>query len=203
MASGKKRSAVLQIVHFLSKVYEFYDDKNVQTLSVLYLEFFKAFEKVPHSILIAKLRNIGLGIQIQDIIQDYLTDRMQFVKLNKSSSTLKEVASGVPQGSILGPLLLIIFNNDIPKCIEKSDCFGYCDNMKILSTEEIRLQNDSTNVEKWCEENKMPLNEAKGNLLNLKWKMEFTLFNTNVDTAKTQKRLQYFNVCQLFVVSKC
>ena len=61
---GKKRSAVLQMVQFLSKVYKFYDNKNVQTLSVLYLEFFKAFEKVPHSILIAKLRNIGLGIQI-------------------------------------------------------------------------------------------------------------------------------------------
>ena len=101
----QKGSAVLQMVQFLSKVYELYDDKNVQTLSVLYLDFSKAFDKVPHSILLAKLRNIGLGIQIQDIIQDYLTDRMQFVKINKSSSTLKEVTSGEPQGSILGPLL--------------------------------------------------------------------------------------------------
>ena len=69
----RKRSAVIQMVQFLSKVYAFYDDKNVQTLSVLYLDFSKAFDKVPHSILIAKLRNIGLGIQKQDIIQDYLT----------------------------------------------------------------------------------------------------------------------------------
>ena len=102
----QKRSAVLQMVQFLSKVYDLYDDKNVQTLSVLYLEFSKAFDKVPHSILIAKLRSIGLGIQIQDIKQDYLTDRMHFVKINKSSSTLKEETSGVPQGSILGPLFL-------------------------------------------------------------------------------------------------
>ena len=77
------------MVQFLSKVYELYDDKNVQTLSVLYLDFSKAFDKVPHSILIAKLRNIGLGNQIQDIIQDYQTDRMQFVKTNESSSTLE------------------------------------------------------------------------------------------------------------------
>ena len=42
----------------------------------------------------------------------------------------------------------------MPKCIEKSDCFGYCDYMKILSTEEIHLQKDTTNVEKWCEEKK-------------------------------------------------
>ena len=74
----QKRSAILQMVQFLSKVYEFYDDKNVQTLSVLYIYFSKAFVKVPYSFLIAKLRNIGLGIQIQDIIQDYLTDRRHF-----------------------------------------------------------------------------------------------------------------------------
>ena len=70
------------MVQFLSKVFELNDDKNVQTLSVLYLDS-KAFDKVPHSLLIAKLRNIGLCIQIQDIIQDYPTDRMQFVKINK------------------------------------------------------------------------------------------------------------------------
>ena len=84
-----------------------------------------------YGILVAKLRKIGLGIQIQDIIQDYLTDRMQFVKTNRSSSTLKEVTSGVPQGSILGPLLLTIIINDIPKCLEKSNCFGYCDEDRV------------------------------------------------------------------------
>ena len=61
--------------------------------------------------------------------------------------------------------------------------------MKILSTEEIHLQNDTANIEKWCKENKMPLNEEKCNVLNLKGKMEVTLFNTNVDIAKTQKDL--------------
>ena len=155
----QKKSAALQMLQFLSKVYELYDEKKVQTLSVLILDFSKAFDKVPHSILIAKLRYIGLGIQIQDIIQDYLTDRMQFVNINKNSSTLKDVTSGVPQGSSLGPLLFIIFINNFPKCIENSDCFGYCDDMKILSTEKIHLQKDTTNVEKWCKENKKPLKQ--------------------------------------------
>ena len=112
---------------------------------------------------------------------------MQFVKINKSSSTLKDTTSGVPQGSILGPLLFIIFINDFPECIENLDCFGYFDDVKILSTQEIHLQKHTTNVEKWCKENKMPLNEDKCNLLNFKEKMKVTLFNTKVDTAKTQK----------------
>ena len=111
---------------------------------------------------------------------------MQFVKINKSSSTLKEVTSGVPQGSILGPLFFIILIIHFPKCIEKSDSFGKCDDMKILSTEKIHLRKYTTNVVKWCEENKMSLNEDKCNLLNLKGKMEVTLFNTNIDTAKTR-----------------
>ena len=58
-----------------------------------------------------------------------------------------------------------------------------------MSNEEIHLQKDTTNIEKWCKENKMPLKEDKSNLLNLKAKMEVTQFNTNVDTAKTQKDL--------------
>ena len=74
----RKRSAVLQMVQFFSNVYEFYDEKNVQTLSVLYLDFSSAFDKVLHSLLSAKLRNISLGIQIQDIIQGYLTYRRHF-----------------------------------------------------------------------------------------------------------------------------
>ena len=66
------------MVQFFSNVYEFYDKKNVQTLSVLYLDFSSAFDKVLHSLLSAKLRNISLGIQIQDIIQGYLAYRRHF-----------------------------------------------------------------------------------------------------------------------------
>ena len=67
--------------------------------------------------------------------------------------------------------------------------------MKILSTEEIHLQKDTTNVEKWCEKNKMRLNEDNCNLLNLNGKVK--LFNTKVDTAKTQKDISFL-MCDNF-----
>ena len=69
-----------------------------------------------------------------------------------------------------------------------------------MFTEEFHLQKDKKNVEKWCEENKMPLKEDKCNLLNLKGKMEVTLFNANVDTAKTQKDIGIL-MCDKFLWS--
>ena len=155
----------------LSQLLKQYDDillnlMNHTETDVIYLDFAKAFDKVDHAILIQKMKNIGLEGAVLDWIINFLSDRSQVVVVDGVLSFLADVLSGVPQGTVLGPLLFLIYLNDINECLEFSDLSCFADDTRIYKsiafTEDSKLlQHDLLAVSKWSNINNMKLHADK------------------------------------------
>ena len=162
-----KRSTETNLIEFLHHLFINIDSRSCDFLMAFYIDFKKAFDKVNHERLIEKLSSLGIGGACLKLLNSYLTNRKQTVRINGTISTVLSVISGVPQGSVLGPLLFLVFINDLPNC-SMSDSFGYADDFKIVGTNPVAINIDIRRIWKWCQSNLMEINLSKSKCLWLK-----------------------------------
>lgn len=135
-------------------------------LDVIYFDLSKAFDVVNHEILLAKLSKLDVHHSLLSLLKSYLRDRKCFVNSNGNSSATYEATTGVPQGSVLGPLLFSVFVNDVSTVIRHSSFLQYADDIKMFmevreDQDCVRLQSDVNAFEKWCTENHLRINSSK------------------------------------------
>ena len=141
-------------------------DKGEYT-GLIFIDLKKAFDTVDHNILLQKLAKYGVNGLEHDWFASYLNNRKQFCKVNGVSSSISDINCGVPQGSCLGPLLFLIYINDLPFSLEKAHVSMYADDTTIshssMSFADLQhdLNCDLSNLQDWLHGNKLSLNVVK------------------------------------------
>ena len=156
----KGKSCATQLLRVMDDFSKLID--NGKSFDTLYLDFRKAFDAVPHERLLIKLNAYGITGQLHKWVSSFLKHRKQYVRMGKEHSEKHVITSGIPQGSILGPILFLIFINDLPENIE-SICHVFADDTKIYNTTENKatLQNDLNKLYEWSEKWQLSFNASK------------------------------------------
>ena len=130
------------------------------------MTFSKAFDSLKHSLLLNKLRHYGISGCSYELLRSYLSNRLQFVDFNGKMSTELAISTGVPQGSVLGPLLFLIYINDLPLVSNIFTMLMYADDTTLYCNVNTNVTDDLLNCElskicDWLGANKPALNVSK------------------------------------------
>ena len=164
-----KRSCTTQILEALDIWTKFLEEG--ETIDVIYLDFAKAFDKVPHKRLIRKCEAFGIKGKLLKWLKAFVSGRRQRVTVNGAKSAWSEVCSGVPQGSVIGPILFVMFINDMPDGISNFVSL-FADDTKLFGRSSTRsdvdsMQRDLQPLQAWSEQWNLRFNEAKCQTLYL------------------------------------
>jgi hypothetical protein len=163
----KNHTTTHPLIHFLSDIANANNKAKPEITMGIFIDLRKAFDTISHEILLKKLKHYGIRGVANDWIKSYLTNRQQYVTYDKHSSKLLEVTCGVPQGSILGPLLFILYINDIVNALPVGNVLSFADDTTLyLSHTEIKslfkdANSNMKNLYKWLCANMLCLNVDK------------------------------------------
>ena len=156
-------STTNQLLYFIDEIHQAFDCTESFEVRSVFLDISKAFDKVWHEGLIFKLEQNGISGCLLNLFKSYLSNRKQRVALNGSMSELTNIESGVPQGSILGPLLFLIYINDLEKNIKSNIKFFADDTMLFSIVQDPQLTANDLNhdldvISKWAHQWKLEFN---------------------------------------------
>ena len=192
----RAHSTIHPIIDLITTCFDAIEEKKFTNL--MFLDIKKAFDTVCHKKLLIKLHHYGIA---NHLLKSYLTERKQSVSLNDMTSTTLTIEYGVPQGSILGPLLLLIYINDLPNGLVTTPRFFADDTALIITSNGTRILQEATNselcrVSEWMESNSLTVNPSKTKSLLISPYirktaplMSFTFNEVKIEPSKSAKYL--------------
>ena len=167
----EKHSTELASLELLDKIYK--DMDNGKTPFNIFIDLSKAFDSLNHDILLNKLKHYGVQQDALNLLGNYLLNRQQFTVIEDIRSNCVNLSTGVPQGSILGPFLFLVYINDLPKSSNKLSMINYADDTTLISNLEsfdnnslsTSINTELQNITSWLNANKLCLNTAKSRIM--------------------------------------
>ena len=190
-ANRSTSMAVAELVENITKAI----DNNQYTIGV-FIVLKKAFDTIHHDILLKKMQRYGIRGIALSWLESYLKDRKQFVHLNGVDSETRQAAYGVPQGSVLGPKLFILYINDICEALVKMKCVLFADDTSLYSSGADlgrllhEVESDLKILNKWFDINKLSLNISKTNFIIFGNKKTYVPINLTINGIKLEQTNQ-------------
>ena len=183
-----------------------FDLEKNRASGLVFIDYKKAFDLIDHGLLLEKLKAYGVRDNELELLRSYLSGRTQYVHINGCHSSPRSVSAGVPQGSILGPILFLLFINDLPSAAQHSTVDIYADDTTLSLSSDVTngltamssaLQQDLDDVSRWSAANKMVTNAAKMKCLLVTGKripckldscsLELKIVNSDIEQVDSQK----------------